>query len=249
MTSLKLPYYYPGSKTGCLLIHGFTSTPAELRPIGEALHKADYSVYGILLKGHGTQPEDLLAVRYKDWLESAQQGVNKLKQSCQKIVVVGHSLGGLLALQMAARNTLHGVVTIAAALKLTDPKARLAWFFKHIQKYASSQPKKLPAKQQQYLLHYPFFPVASVAELQSLAWHTRSILPQVTTNALIIQTKDDGTVRPESAEIISKHISSQHKRCLWLEKGTHNVPVVPPYNGQIAAEIIDFIENINQTAR
>ncbi len=244
MTSLKLPYYYPGSEIGCLLIHGFTSTPAELRPIGEALQKAAYSVHGILLKGHGTSPEDLLEVRYKDWLESAQAGVNKLKQNCQKIIVIGHSLGGLLALQMAARNTVHGVVTIAAAIKPADRRTRLAWFLKHVKKYTAASPKKLPAKQQRFLLHYPFFPVASVAELQRLAWHTKSILPQVTADALIIQTRDDGTVRPESAEIISKHISSQHKRCLWLEKGTHNVPVIPPYNEQIVAEIIDFIENI-----
>lgn len=242
MTALKYPYYYPGSTVGCLLLHGFTSTPAELRVIGEALAAKGYTTMGILLPGHGTKPEDLLQITYRDWINSAQQGINELKKTCKKIVVIGHSMGGLLALQMAARNKVEGVVTIAAALKPSNRKAHLAWLLKHFQTYVSGSPRERPEEEQQYLLHYPYFPVAAVAELQRLASHTRAILSQVTTAALIIQTKDDQTVRPASAEIICRRISSQNKECFWLDKGTHNVPVVSPYNEQIILKIIDFIE-------
>lgn len=242
MTTLKYPYYYPGSTVGCLLLHGFTSTPAELRVIGEALAAKGYTTMGILLPGHGTKPEDLLQITYRDWINSAQQGINELKKTCKRIVVIGHSMGGLLALQMAARNKVEGVVTIAAALKPSNRKAHLAWLLKHFQTYVSGSPRERTEEEQQYLLHYPYFPVAAVAELQRLASHTRAILSQVTTAALIIQTKDDQTVRPASAEIICRRISSQNKECFWLDKGTHNVPVVSPYNEQIILKIIDFIE-------
>jgi carboxylesterase len=244
MTALKLPYFKAGSQIGCLLIHGFTSTPAELRLIGEGLARVGYTTNGILLAGHGTQPEDLLPVTYEDWIESAQQGINQLKKSCKKIIVIGHSMGGLLALQMAARNKIDGVVTIAAALKPANRKAYWAWLFKYFQTYTSLPGKEWPPEQQQYLLHYPYFPVASVAELQRLAAHTRGILPQITTDILIVQTKDDTTVRPESAEIIAQRISSKRKECLWLEEGTHSVPVVPPYNAQIVTRIDEFIQNL-----
>lgn len=244
MTALKLPYFNPGSQIGCLLIHGFTSTPAELRLIGEGLARAGYTTHGILLAGHGTQPEDLLKVTYEDWIESAQQGLNQLKKSCKKVVVIGHSMGGLLALQMAARNKIDGVVSIAAAIKPKNHKVHLAWLLKHFQTYTSPPGKEWPPEQQQYLLHYPYFPVAAVAELQRLAAHTRGILPQITTDILIIQTKDDQTVRPESAEIIAQKISSKRRECLWLEKGTHSVPVVPPYNQQIITRIDQFIQHI-----
>lgn len=244
MAALELPYFIPGSQIGCLLIHGFTSTPAELRLIGEGLNRAGYTTNGILLAGHGTEPEDLLNITYTDWIESAQQGINQLKKSCKKIVVIGHSMGGLLALQMAARNKINGVVTIAAAIKPANRKANFAWFLKYFKTYTTSSGKKWPPEQQQYLLHYPYFPVASVAQLQRLASHTRGILPQITTDILIVQTKDDQTVRPESAEIIARKVSSKRKECLWLEEGTHSVPVVPPYNEQIITRIDEFIKNM-----
>lgn len=244
MTQIQLPYYFPGSKTGCLLLHGFTGTPGELRLIGEALHAEGYTVQGILLAGHGTKPEDLLAVTYQDWIESAQQGLNNLKKHCQKVVVIGHSLGGLLALQMAARNKINGLVTIAAAAQMSDRKTHLARFLKYFRKFVAVPEKDWPPEQKKYLFRYTYFPVAAVAQLQRLATHTLGILPQITTDALIIQTRDDETVRPASANLILKDISSQRKECFWLAKGTHHVPVIPPYNGQIIAKIISFIQNL-----
>ena len=69
MADGKASFFLSGSRTGCLLLHGFTSTPAELRPLGEALHRAGYTVHAPLLPGHGTSPEDLLHITYCDWIE------------------------------------------------------------------------------------------------------------------------------------------------------------------------------------
>lgn len=246
MTALKLPYHYAGSTTGCLLIHGFISTPAELRIIAEALIDAGYTTKGILLPGHGTRPSDLLNVTCKDWIESAQQGINELKKTCHRVVIIGHSMGGLLALQMAARNKIDTVITISAALKPTNHRTKLAWLLKYFIKYASSSRKQRPPEQEKYLIHYPYFPVAAVAELQRLANHTKKILPYIKADTLVIQTKDDKVIKPECAEIIINKISSVRKECLLLEKGTHNAPIVPPFNEQIITKIIDFIKDKNQ---
>jgi len=129
-----------------------------MRVIGEMLAAHGYTSKGILLPGHGTQPEDLMEVTYKDWINAAQAGINELKKTCQKIVVIGHSMGGLLALQMAARNKVDGVVTIAAAIKPSNRKAHLAWLFKHFKPFVAGANKERPAEQRKYLLHYPLFP-------------------------------------------------------------------------------------------
>ena len=66
MTTLKLTYYHPTSQTGCLLIHDFTGTPADLHLVGDALRGNGCSALDILLPGHGTKPEDLQFVKYGD---------------------------------------------------------------------------------------------------------------------------------------------------------------------------------------
>src|SRR5690554_4842733 len=237
MTKLKAPFLLPGGRTGCLLLHGFTSTPGELRPLGEALHRAGYTVYAPLLPGHGTAPEDLCSVKWRDWIEGSQHGLNHLKRQCSSVIVIGHSMGGLLALQMAARNRVKGVVTIAAALKPSNPYIGLARFAKYFIRFHEVEKAPHPPEIQQYLLHYNRFPVSAVAELYTLANQTRTILPHITAPALIIQTRDDKTVRPESAEIIYEKISSRRKVCFWLDEGSHNVPVVPPHNQLIFTKI------------
>ena len=60
---LKKPYKFKGTNNiGCLLIHGFTSTPAVMYPLAQVLKKEGYTVKAVLLSGHGTKPEDLLDV-------------------------------------------------------------------------------------------------------------------------------------------------------------------------------------------
>ncbi|NLM54206.1 MAG: alpha/beta fold hydrolase [Firmicutes bacterium] len=245
MADGKASFFLSGSRTGCLLLHGFTSTPAELRPLGEALHRAGYTVHAPLLPGHGTSPEDLLHITYCDWIEGAQQGLNRLKQGCSSVVVIGHSMGGLLALQMAARNRVSALVTIAAALKVANPLVGWAWLLKYFQPYVEAERRSHPPAVQQYLLHYSRFPTAAVAELHNLAAHTKTILPHITAPALIVQTRDDRTVKPESAQIIYAKIASRRKECCWLEEGTHNLPAIAPHNQALFHKILEFIAGEN----
>ena len=67
------------------------------------------------LKGFGTKPEDLYEIKFSDWMTDTREGLKKLQQDCQNIFVIGHSMGGLLTLLLAAENdNINGVVTWAA---------------------------------------------------------------------------------------------------------------------------------------
>ncbi|WDC84711.1 hypothetical protein PL321_03340 [Caloramator sp. mosi_1] len=81
---LRKEYLFEGSDEGCLVIHGFTGTPAELRLLGERLHSKGYTVYGVRLKGHGTNVEEMEKCTYKDWIDSALEGYNLLRSRCKK---------------------------------------------------------------------------------------------------------------------------------------------------------------------
>src|SRR5512140_2984466 len=105
------PFLLPGGETGCLLIHGYTGTPFEMRMLGDFLAQAGYTVLAPRLSGHATQPEDMLRGRWQDWQASVEDGLNLLKGCTERQVVMGLSLGGVLALLTAARFPVSGVVS------------------------------------------------------------------------------------------------------------------------------------------
>ncbi|MGC9333124.1 MAG: alpha/beta hydrolase, partial [Anaerolineae bacterium] len=91
------PFFYPRGTTGCLLLHGFTSTPEEMRWLGQDLAGRGYTVLGARLAGHGTEPRDLARTRFRDWRISVEEGLALLRGAAERIVVAGQSMGGLLA--------------------------------------------------------------------------------------------------------------------------------------------------------
>src|SRR5947207_15572 len=87
---------------GVLLIHGFTGSPPEVRPLGEYLAQQGLVVHGVRLPGHGTRPEDLLAVTWQDWAAHVREALDALHAECETVFVGGLSMGGLLTLYLGA---------------------------------------------------------------------------------------------------------------------------------------------------
>ena len=108
------PFFFPGGEPGVLLIHGFLTAPGEMRPLGQYLAAAGMTVSGIRLRGHGTQPEDLAKVSWRDWLADVDAGFTELRRHCAQVCIAGLSLGGALALHAAAHNSVARVVTFSA---------------------------------------------------------------------------------------------------------------------------------------
>jgi len=90
-----------GSRTGVLLIHGLTGTPAEMRFVGKGLNRAGYTVYGMQLAGHCGDETDLLATGWRDWLKSVHDAADKMLEDVDHLFVGGLSMGALLALKLA----------------------------------------------------------------------------------------------------------------------------------------------------
>src|SRR5262249_2909794 len=115
------PFFLPGGPTGVLLTHGFTSSPAEVRPLGAFLAEQGYTVYGPRLAGHGTAPEDLRTTNWPDWVAAARGGIAELRTAgCERIALIGLSLGGTISLYLAAHEpgAYLGVVTMNSPVYL-----------------------------------------------------------------------------------------------------------------------------------
>ncbi|HZK55502.1 MAG TPA: alpha/beta fold hydrolase [Desulfosporosinus sp.] len=110
------PFYFPGKRVGCLLIHGFSGAPAEMRFMGERLAEAGWTVLGILLSGHGTTPEQRAETSWEDWAKDVEVGVKELRKSCDTVIGIGLSMGGLLALHLATLGLVDGIVAMNAPM-------------------------------------------------------------------------------------------------------------------------------------
>lgn len=95
--------HYPGDRTGFLLIHGLGGTPVELRVVARALHKAGHTVHCPQLAGHCGSEDDLLATTWLDWAASVEAALDRMRQTCDTVIVGGLSMGAVMAMHTAAK--------------------------------------------------------------------------------------------------------------------------------------------------
>lgn len=98
--------FNPGCKVekGILFIHGFSASPAEARLVAAIAEEEGYAFYAPVLTGFGIDNFDLLeSVSERDWLRESIAAYDLLSQFCERVVVVGHSMGGVLAMLTALR--------------------------------------------------------------------------------------------------------------------------------------------------
>src|SRR5210317_2558856 len=94
-----------------------------------------FTIISCLLPGHGTDPEDLLNVKWKDWINSVEKSLQSLKNNCDKVFVAGLSTGGSISLYLAAENKIDGVIALAPGLFLKKRFAKLSHILKYVWKY------------------------------------------------------------------------------------------------------------------
>ncbi|MCL6606361.1 MAG: alpha/beta fold hydrolase [Paenibacillus sp.] len=238
---LKQEFFFSGNETGCLLIHGFTSTPAEVRELGENLNKVGYTVLGVRLAGHGTVLEDMEKFKYTDWIQSAEDGYARLREICSTIHVIGHSMGGVLALCIAENTQVNKVVALAPALVTKDPVAKYAGIAKHFMRYSQWTEGERPEEESQYLLGYSKIPVSSVHELNKLQRFTRKSLHKITQPVLIIHAMKDNAIHERGIDLIVNGVSSNELKRLHLKHCGHNI-TVEEEKGKVFQAVIDFLE-------
>jgi carboxylesterase len=214
------PIYLDGNDTGCLLLHGYSSSPYEMSYLADKLHGIGYTISVPLLDGHGTEPEHMIGITWYSWFETVKQALFELRKKCKKIVVIGQSMGGTLALHLAAHYQVEGVAVLAPGLYLKNgfaPLAKIAGPMKN-RMYKKSNPD---IKENTDTKAYKQMTVQSVAELLALLDHVKNDLPDIYVPALIIHARNDHVIKSKSATDIYELISSKNKRILELQQSYH----------------------------
>jgi carboxylesterase len=244
---LNQPFYFEGvNGKAVLLVHGWTSTPYEVRRLGKFLHENGYTVSGPMLTGHGTVPKNLENIHWNQWLEDIEKAYKELQKNHSKIFLAGTSIGSNLAIMLASRNSeIAGVILMATPYKvnwewLLVPFAR---FLSKIKNYARKfyPPTFGVSTTITRLISYQTYPIKSALETFELVRVSRKYLPKITQPCLIIQSASDHVVSKKSLKEIYKRIKSKNKKKVSIKRAYHTF-ISDIKNIKIFEEILEFLD-------
>lgn len=237
----------PHRRVGVLLSHGFTGSPASMQAWGEHLAAAGYAVSVPLLPGHGTTWQDMNTTTWADWSGEIGRAFDALAARVDSVFVFGLSMGGGLALRLAADHPdrVAGLVLVNPAVATDRKDVKLLPLLKHV---IPSLPGiandiKKPGVEEHGYTRTPLRAAASMFQGYKVL---RSELGRVTCPILIFRSTIDHVVDPSSARIIQAGVASTDVREESLDNSYH-VATLDNDAEQIFEGSVAFIERISAT--
>lgn len=224
------------NKVACLIIHGFIGNINDIKSLDGYLREKGYDTSCPKLKGHTGNPKDMKTANYTDWIRSAEEDLIELMKKTDKIVIIGFSMGGLIAMDLGYKYDLKALVTINTPIYYWNFKMILSNIIRDIR-------KKEWLYLNRYLKAKKAAPITSLINFLRLLNNTKAKIGKLTWPFLIIQTKDDDTTRIKSADYIYNNISSENKEINYYDKGGHKV-LVSQYKEEIIMDVESFIRRL-----
>ncbi len=238
-----------------LLFHGFTGSPWDVRPLGEALAVDGFRARGIRLPGHGTTPGALREVRAADWLLAAEEALAGCPEP--RVAVAGLSMGALLGLVLAARHPerISALVLMApavrfrghllAGLRMLRHVPLLEWTHPWVRKSGTDVLDPAARAEAPVLQAFPSARLRDLWQLQDVAWEAA---PRVTAPILLAVAREDHVVERSGAVALARRATlARSLRFIELANSAHIIPrdgAAP----LMIAETLDFLRRVARGA-
>lgn len=233
-----------GRRVGVLLCHGFTGSPASVRPWGEHLAAEGYAVSVPRLPGHGTTWQDMNRTTWQQWYGEVERAFDSLLGRCDSVVAGGLSMGATLSLLLAADrgSEVAGVMSVNVSIDNKDPRRFAAPVIKHLMGSfpGIADDIKKPGVSEQ---GYDRLPLKAAHELLKLYGHLRPRLPQVTQPLLVVRSAEDHVADPGSHDLLLTSVSSRDVTEVTLEDSYH-VATLDNDAPRIEKESSAFVERV-----
>ncbi|MFN3604709.1 MAG: alpha/beta hydrolase [Leptonema sp. (in: bacteria)] len=223
-------FFLEGTSDCCfLLIHGFTGTPYHVRSLGEYFNKKGHSTLGILLPGHGTKVEDLIPIRFYHYLAVTDQFLLNLSNFYKNIFIIGFSMGGTIALELAFRrkSLIKGIALISTPvffngfylgkLVFHSPLMMFSGWLKYlinvIHLKRGQEEKEEPGKVG-YLFQYP---IGAFHSFKVALKNIRKKLKFIRQPIALVINENDKTVPKESMFYVLYNVNSIVKKAFFFQ--------------------------------
>jgi carboxylesterase len=210
-----------------LFLHGWSSTPRELRFLAERAARAGFHCLGPLLLGHGTRLSDLASTRFPDFLAAAEKAYDTLAASHARVSVCGLSMGGLLGLQLAVRRPVAGLVLVAPFLYPSGSTCGLPnrWLVGRVP-LPGIMAKRLPGPitdpaGAEGHIAYHAMPTGSMVSVVLAGRRFAAQVPKVACPALILHSIHDSTSHFSGSQMLIERLGSEDKTLVAFNRGNH----------------------------
>jgi carboxylesterase len=241
------PEILPGNRRiGVLLSHGFTGSPYAMRSWAEFLAREGYAVEVPRLPGHGTSWQDMNTTTWKDWYAEVSRSLDKLVAENDQVVVAGLSMGGALALRLAADRPadVAGLILVNPAVNSTNKQLLAVPVLKYPLAGIPSIGNDVK-KQGVEEYAYPRVPLRALHSLLRAWKPLRRDLHKVTAPILLFRSTVDHVVDPSSGRIIRASVSSTEVSERLLSDSFH-VATLDNDAPTIFDESLEFLRKLNQ---
>src|SRR5208282_3202173 len=245
-------FFLPGAGVSALLIHGLTGTPYEMRYLGERLAARGVRVRGVKLAGHAGTPEELGETGYDNWYESVVNGLEELRQYGEPNVVVGLSMGAVLAARLAADQgeSIAGLAMLAPAFFLPASMTIMLRGLRGIlgsimERLYLSNPGGSDIHDAAARSIHPtcrLMPLSAPMKLLDLTAVVKPMLARITQPALVMHARRDHTCpMRKNIDYVMRGLGSREKRAVELDESYH-VITVDSDKERVASEVAEFVE-------
>ncbi len=234
----------------CLLLHGLTGSPAEVRPVGEALAQAGFRAVGPLLPGHGGAPDDLYTVTRGDLLQAAESALLSLRDA-RRIYLCGLSVGALLAIHLAAKSRVREGLPDLSGLALLAPAIQFAgtsWIFASVLGRLPALPFLIPKGGRDIQAGAPAddgslsaIPMRWSGEVRALSKDALELARRVRAPALILHGARDGTTSPAGARRLARQLASPKVDLRILPRSGHVLPL-DVESAEVCGAVVRFFQ-------
>lgn len=216
------PWSHDGGPVGVLLLHGFTGSPASMKPWGHTLADAGLTVRVPRLPGHGTKWQDANLTTWQDWYAEAERNLLELQGACETVFVMGLSMGGSLALRIGEQHgdDIAGLVLVNPAVHTERPDRFLMPILRHFVPAwpGISNDIKKPDQDE---VAYTKIPIKAAYSLMQLWADIKPNLGQISAPVLLFSSREDHIVETSNSEYVIAHVGSADKEQVWLEDSFH----------------------------
>jgi carboxylesterase len=229
LRELAKPYFFKAEKdnvtnTLIILVHGFGASATETRPLGKYLCKQGYDIFGVLLTGHGTDSKELDSVKWLDWYESIAKVYLECSDKYQNVFIGGISLGGALSLYSATKLKFDGLFTINSLYRFSRRITPLIWLLHNFKIHRPRNVERIKWYVEHDLFAYQDDSTYAAYQIIRFLHVLHKRMNQIDIPTLIIQSEEDRTINPKSAEWIYESLKTE-KELVQLPHGDHILTV------------------------